>query len=267
MNIVKSIYRNIVPSLLREKIYKIRMLLQGTIFIAQKDSYNEDGFATNHISDFLNDKIFIQNYNEAAKGTNHKAKYRAYILNYFAEYALKLFENRKDGCFIELGTEKGLMAKIVILNTNLKKRGINFFLFDTFEGIPLDNILKSEIKHVNHMNKNVYNKNVYEFIKEKFKDYPFVKPIKGKLPQTLNQENINLQNIQFMHIDLNNAYSEIESIKLLYDKLLPGAVVVLDDYCYAEAYRPQKDAWDDFIKTKNTKILSLPTGQGVFFKI
>ena len=39
-----------------------------------------------------------------------------------------------------------------------------------------------------------------------------------------------------------------------------GSVVVLDDYCYDELFRSQKNAWDNFIKTKNNTILSLPTG-------
>ena len=46
-----------------------------------------------------------------------------------------------------------------------------------------------------------------------------------------------------------------------------GSPIVLDDYCYSEIYREQKSSWDDFAKKKNISILSLPTGQGVFFKI
>jgi len=94
-----------------------------------------------------------------------------------------------------------------------------------------------------------------------------VELVQGELPGTLNEKLNQINKIIFLHIDLNNAYSEIESVKLIYDKLVKGCVVILDDYCYDELFREQKDSWDNFIKTKNNTILSLPTGQGIFFKI
>ena len=42
--------------------------------------------------------------------------------------------------------------------------------------------------------------------------------------------------------------------------------MILDDYCFSETYRPQKNAWDKFADEKGFKILSLPTGQGLFIK-
>ena len=121
-----------------------------------------------------------------------------------------------------------------------------------------------EAKNIKELNKLQYNYDYYEFVKEKFSMYSNVELIKGILPESIKK--ISLKKISFLHIDLNNAYSEIESIKILYDKLVIGACVILDDYCYDELFREQKNAWDDFIKTKNKKILSLPTGQGFFIK-
>ena len=144
---------------------------------------------------------------------------------------------------------------------------MNFYLFDTFQGIPIEQLAENDKKFANDMNSSLYKEDIFQFVKKKFNDYNFVKLIKGKLPLTLNDKNINLNNIKFLHIDLNNAYAEIESIKILYDKLLTGAPIVLDDYCYSESYRTQKNAWDNFIKEKKSEILSLPTGQGIFFKI
>ena len=294
VNYIKNFYRSIIPKQIRKKIFMIRSILFSSkeIFFVEKNShnqdkisknshnqnvvnktpnnedkfsYNEDGLVTNHIVDFMRDEKFIKNYFKAADGTNHKIIFRAYILNYFASYALKIFNNNK-GCFIELGTHKGLMSKVILLNSNFDEK-IDFYLFDTFTGIPLENIRQDEIQHVKEMNENVYNENVYEFVKNKFSDFPFVKIVKGCLPETLKNQNIILKNIQFLHIDLNNAHAEIESIEFLYDNILKGAPVILDDYCYSETYRPQKNAWDKFAKEKGFKILSLPTGQGLFLKI
>ena len=265
---IKKIYKNLFPYKFRNfmNIFKSVLFKSKKVFLVNNDSYNEDGLATNHITDFMRDKKFISNYHEAAKGTNHRIFYRAYILNYFSEYALRLFEN-ENGCFIELGTHKGLMAKVILLNSDFSKENTKFFLFDTFTGIPLKNLNDKEIDHVKLMNESVYKEDVYEFVKDKFSNYSFVKIIKGMLPDTLKKSDINLDNIKFLHIDLNNKHAEIESIKILYEKLLKGAPVVLDDYCYSEQYRSQKDGWDHFAKSKGFKILSLPTGQGLFFKI
>ena len=234
-------------------------------FFLKNSSYMEDGIATNHITDFMKSEKFIKNYYKAAEGTEHRIMFRAYVVNYYANYALRLFNNN-HGCFVELGTHKGLMSKMILLNNDFNEK-TNFYLFDTFTGIPLENIRDDEIRHVKKMNKNVYNEDVYEFVKSKFSDFPFVKILKGRLPDTLRNENISLENIKFLHIDLNNAHAEIESIKFLYNKILKGAPVILDDYCYSETYRPQKDAWDKFANEKGFQILSLPTGQGLFLKI
>lgn len=267
INFIKNFYRSIIPIKIRKKISNIKAILLTSqeIFLVNKNAYNEDGLATNHITDFLKSEKFIKNYFKASDGTNHRIMFRAYTLNYFANYASRLFNN-DEGCFVELGTHKGLMSKFIVLNNNFDEK-INFYLFDTFIGIPLDNIGNEEMKHVKKMNEIVYKENVYEFVKNKFSDYPFVKIVKGVLPYSLKNEDINLENIKFLHIDLNNAHAEIESIKILYNKILKGAPVILDDYCFSETFRPQKDAWDKFANEMGFEILSLPTGQGLFLKI
>ena len=53
----KSIFVKFVPKSIRQKIFSIIAIFKGRkIFILNKDSYNEDGLATNHITDFLKDE-------------------------------------------------------------------------------------------------------------------------------------------------------------------------------------------------------------------
>jgi len=269
---IKKIYR-IIPKKIRRIIFILRSFLSNPkgIFLVNKGSYNEDGLATNHIVDFMKDEKFIRNYFEATKNNaleNHpgEIRYRAYIINYFADYALKTFENKK-GDFIELGTGKGIMAKVIMSNTKLGlSNDRKFYLFDSYSGIPLT-IDNNELENIKELNKTHFEGDYYKFIEDKFSKYPNVELCKGILPDSLAKKIKKIENIIFLHIDLNNAESEIESIKLIYEKLMRGCVVVLDDYCYDELFRSQKNAWDNFIKTKNNTILSLPTGQGIFFKI
>ena len=117
------------------------------------------------------------------------------------------------------------------------------------------------------MNKLHFKGDYFNTTESKFSMYSNVELVRGELPESLNKKLDEINKIIFLHIDLNNAFSEIESIKLIYEKLPKGCVIILDDYCYDELFREQKNAWDSFVKTKNNTILSLPTGQGIFFKI
>ena len=274
INNIKKFYEIIIPKFLQNFVRDLMIVKNNkNFFLVKKNGYSEDGLATNHVVDFLQDKKFLTSYDNATKNNElgihpGKIRFRAYIVNYFANYALKLARKNKKSNFVELGTGKGVMAKVIISNTKLnKKKNINFYLFDTYKGIPISKISTNEIKNTTFMNKNIFKGNYYEFVKKKFKKNKNVKLIKGILPETIKKNDYLLKNIVFLHIDLNNANSEIQSIRLLYDRLSYGAVVILDDYCYSEVFRNLKNKWDKFIKTKNNSILSLPTGQGVFFKI
>ena len=280
INYIKIFYRFIAPLKIRRIIFILRTILFNSkrIFIVNNNSYNEDGLATNHIVDFLKDENFIKGYKEATKddamgGHPGQIKYRAYIINYFANYALMKFKEKKGleegGDFVELGTGKGIMAKVIMLNSNFKHHNNRkLYLFDTFKGIP-EPLTKNnqELENSKYLNKLHFEGDYFKFTESKFSMYPNVELVKGELPGNLNEKLYQINKIIFLHIDLNNAYSEIESIKLIYDKLAIGSVIILDDYCYDELFREQKDSWDNFIKTKNNIILSLPTGQGIFFKI
>ena len=64
---------------------------------------------------------------------------------------------------------------------------------------------------------------------------------------------------------MNCVIPEITAAEFFWDKLVPGALVVLDDYGWS-AHKPQKKAFDEFTKKRNTQVLTLPTGQGLIVK-
>ena len=175
---------------------------------------------------------------------------------------------KEDGDFVELGTGKRIMAKVIMSNTELKNQNNKkFYLFDIFSGTPELTNKIYKLENTKYLNKEHFKGDYFNFIESKFSMYSNVELVRGELPGSLNKKLDQINKIIFLHIDLNNAHCEIESIKLIYDKLAKGCVIILDDYCYNELFREQKNAWDSFIKTKNNTILSLPTGQGIFFKI
>ena len=83
------------------------------------------------------------------------------------------------------------------------------------------------------------------------------------IPDTLNL--VNADQVSFLHIDLNCAPPEVAAIEFFWDRLVSGAVVLLDDYAYI-GFHHQKNAMDRFALSRNISIASLPTGQGLIIK-
>ena len=98
---------------------------------------------------------------------------------------------------------------------------------------------------------------------ENFNEWQNVKIIVGAIPETLDQ--IKATAIAYLHIDMNCAPPEVAAITQVWDRLVPGAMILLDDYAYF-GYRQQKLAMDAFAETKNVTVLSLPTGQGLMIR-
>jgi hypothetical protein len=64
---------------------------------------------------------------------------------------------------------------------------------------------------------------------------------------------------------MNCSPPEIAAMNFFWDRLVPGAVIFLDDYEYLGG-KSQKHAMDAFGKEKQVMIASLPTGQGLLMK-
>ena len=71
--------------------------------------------------------------------------------------------------------------------------------------------------------------------------------------------------IAFCHIDMNCSPPEIAALSCFWDRLVPGAMVLLDDYAYC-GYQPFKDGVNRFAEEKGLIIASLPTGQALLSK-
>ena len=74
------------------------------------------------------------------------------------------------------------------------------------------------------------------------------------------------EKIAYLHIDLNSAKYEVEVLKVLFDKIVPGGILILDDYEWAGIYRTQKIAEDTWFDERQYRVMPLPTGQGLLIK-
>ena len=165
-----------------------------------------------------------------------------------------------DGDFVECGVNSGGNARMIIeyLNSRLFHR--IFFLLDTFSGFVPDLLSQREVETVVKR----YNyPDCLAKVEQTFSEFPFVRIIPGAVPGTL--ESLTTKQVAFLSIDMNCVAPEIAAANYFWPLLSPGAVVVLDDYGFS-SHIQQKLAFDQFAKEKGVDILSLPTGQGIFFK-
>lgn len=87
--------------------------------------------------------------------------------------------------------------------------------------------------------------------------------IKGAVPGSL--EGNSPDRIAYLHIDMNQAPAEVAALNVLFDRVVPGGIVILDDYKWL-AYRQQKLAEDEWFDQRGYRVMPLPTGQGLVFK-
>jgi hypothetical protein len=85
----------------------------------------------------------------------------------------------------------------------------------------------------------------------------------GAIPETLAK--VPATKIAFLHLDMNCSTPEVAAAYFFWDRLVPGAFILLDDYA-CRGYRVRKVAMDEFAAAKASKILSLPTGLGPLTK-
>jgi hypothetical protein len=222
-------------------------------------TYATDCLVTSNNCDFIEEPRFKKAY-AAAAATNpwegFTLQWRVYIVCWFANYVKHL-----EGDFVECGVNTGAYARAIIEYIDFPALDKRFWLFDTFGGLVHDQLSKEEkeigfYKHYDHY------LDVYQQVKETFSPFK-VEVVKGMVPETLGA--CTSEKIAYLSIDMNVVAPEIAAVTYFWDRIVPGGIVMLDDYGFTPHIQ-QKLAFDQFAKERNLNILSLPTGQGVMIK-
>ena len=108
-----------------------------------------------------------------------------------------------------------------------------------------------------------HSKSLYEVVKNLFKNDKNALIIKGMLPDILEKNAP--EKISFLHLDLNSVEGEISTLEVLFDKVVSGAIIILDDFGWF-GYRKQCRAELKWFANKGYQILEMPTGQGMVIK-
>lgn len=219
-----------------------------------ESTYFGDGVATIRFSEHLENKRFITSYDKAWANVNsdwlQKTKVdirlRAHICSWAAQHCKTL-----EGDFLEFGTYFGILALMMCDYISFEKLNKKFYLFDTWGPLP-----------GHHPS---YPDDIFDQVKNRFNQYPNVKMVRGVVPESISQ--ISLDKIAYIGIDMNGYLAERAVLDQLYEKLVPGGIIYLDDYGWGGSPNLLRETVDDFFATKPEELLCFPSGNAIIIKL
>jgi len=164
---------------------------------------------------------------------------------------------------VELGVLRGFMSGCVFDCLDFGGLSRRFFLYDTFEGLAEFDPADHNEGFFNSLQAGYSQPGIYEHVRDRFAPHRNVVIVKGAVPGSL--ATAAPDRVAFMHVDLNSSKAEVAALEFFWERLVPGAHIVLDDYGWS-AFLEQKRAHDAFFAAKHLAVLELPTGQGVVVK-
>jgi O-methyltransferase len=181
---------------------------------------------------------------------------RMYVLSQAIEY---IYKKKLEGDFVECGVWRG--GNLMLMNKlndfySLEKI---IYGFDTFEGMTSPNNYDVDYKNISassQMNsslkskdlKNVHCYSPIEEVINNIKNYSNinnVKLIKGRVEETLLNQNNLPKKISLLRLDTDFYDSTLIELKLLYPLLVQGGVLIIDDYGH---WKGCKKAVDEYFK-------------------
>jgi hypothetical protein len=174
--------------------------------------------------------------------------WRRYILACAGYHCVQL-----EGDFVECGAYTGVGMKTVIDYLGGPEFPRTFWGYDLFEHDP----------SMAHHAMPEHGADLEQRVRDKFANYANVRVVKGAIPGVFASQSP--ARIAYLHIDLNEADAEIAALDALFDRVVAGGLVILDDYEWV-GYRRQKLAEDAWFEARDYRVFPLPTGQGIVIK-
>ncbi|MGR3617300.1 MAG: TylF/MycF/NovP-related O-methyltransferase [Paracoccaceae bacterium] len=208
---------------------------------------------------FREDAKFVEAIkNNARTEQDRSLAWRLHTLCWAAQNVMHL-----PGDFVECGVWKGYSFGVATEYVGFGDTDKTLYLYDTYEGIP-------EAYNSENRNNSVYeNENredpdyIFNIVKNRFASFDNVRVVRGIVPDSFAEACPD--QISLLHLDMNSAASEIAALEHLFDRVVPGGVILFDDYGWT-GYKAQRLAEDVFMAERGHSILELPTGQGMLLK-
>jgi hypothetical protein len=172
------------------------------------------------------------------------------------------------GDFVECGVNTGFISSAIMSALDWADVARRFYLIDTFAGPVSSQFSAGEIERgrlklaEDRMAAGAYETDVGR-VQDNFAEWPNAVVAQGVVPDILSS--IDITNVAFLHLDMNCAYPERAALEYFWNRLSPGAFVLLDDYAY-HGFESQRQAIDEVARSLGFNVLSLPTGQGLITK-
>lgn len=223
--------------------------------------YNADNLTTISRAPFNSDPEFLEARKTAesrweGNGKKRDISWRLDIMLWAVSHAIKQWD--KESIFVECGTGRGYMAAAICQYYRWDESKPNFFLIDTFAPNVPDQLGNQDNSNIKSF---VYSDGDDD-VKSYFSKYKNVEIVTGFIPDVLSQ--LPDSKIGFLHIDLNSAVAEAGALDTLKSKLQKGAVVLFDDYG-GFGGSDQASVHEEFVRSMGSRILTLPTGQALYF--
>ncbi len=256
MNSFYKLFSKVINRLFRKRLH---------VVIKDNLAYARDNLFTYNQTPFLDDPKFIKAYNKG-KATDKDRflkgvdlEWRIHTLCWAAEYAQHL-----KGDFLEFGVRTGFFSSSITDFISFENQDRKFILVDSFSGVIPDLLSESEVEREKYgLKPDQLWSEVYQDVLNLYSSMDNIEVIRGVVPNILSK--LKVDNIAFVSLDLNSAQPEKAVLDFVWDKLIPGGIIVLDDYGYP-GFEEQQKVHDEFAKAHNTSVFCLPTCQGLIIK-
>jgi hypothetical protein len=228
--------------------------------------HDSDGLYSEHAARYERSPRFQAAWEHALianRGIDPGISWRTHIGLWAASAA-----SRVEGDFVECGVNAGFLSSAVLAYLEWNTLGKRFFLVDTFDGPPIEQLSDAEVENgayakiVQSIVAGAYVTDL-EAVRRNYAGWTGVEIVQGVVPDVLGA--VAAERVAFLHLDMNCAYPEIEALRFFWPRVSRGGMVLLDDYARKD-YEALGDAFDTTAAQLGAEVLSLPTGQGLIVK-
>ncbi|HEY5301720.1 MAG TPA: TylF/MycF/NovP-related O-methyltransferase [Acetobacteraceae bacterium] len=229
-------------------------------------SYDAMGLRTfGKSTEFLRDERFIRAHARgwACAGRKRRhiddIRWNMHVALWAASQAARL-----PGDFVECGVDNGMLSVGICEWLDFNRTDRDFWLFDTFDGIPESQMSEAERAGIGSWHNRESYEECFEAARANFAPWPRCRLVRGEVPDTLAAFPAD-RKVAFLSIDMNILLPEIAALDFFWDRLVPGGIVLLDDYGWM-SHTDQRAGFDAFARAQGTLVLTLPTGQGLMIR-
>lgn len=238
----------------------LRKINLGFVVLRFPRDFEGDGLFTSRARSFESDLQFLK-----AKSATVEELGRDFCIDWRTHtflWALKTSRKvSKHGAWIELGTGKAWMFTFAkhYFEPNFFP---STFLLDRFSEHAVDAISGQTMEHLTH--ESYISDPGGEITRLRFRELP-VEVIPCELPDGLSSLTNRGLRFSFVHVDLNAAQPEVDSLRILWPQIDEGGLVLLDDFGSPE-FSASRKSMEALSAEIGFHILCLPTGQGLVIK-